>query len=307
MTRMRKLLIAGMVACMLIPVSGASAAPTEAATPEARFEAQITAFVHYRNSLLVSDNRAVERPTMLGAPAQARLDLAEEQLPKMRSLMAELGEEYRNSQTEITVLETTPVDSTTTEVLYREFTTISLKLPGGEKAPEDTGYVEDYVATFTKEHGNDWQLDSVVLANEVLLPPMTEPIEGREVSASADEFYQKLADYDRAMEGIDFGPDGPPDPLSPQNQASLPSEDLAAVGGFGLGEGGATTTGWKATRGLGPRLSISSSSRGAIGPPRGTVSGTFRWETRRALTRTATVSETTRCSSNGARVQVCPT
>ena len=216
MTRWKVVLMVGVAACLLLAIAGVLAVAGETeAPPDALVEEQIDRFVQYRNSLLVSNSAPGSRPVGLGQPAQARLDLAEEQLPQLAALMRELGEEYGSFESEISVLETMPIDLSTFEVLYGEFTTF-FDGPGAEQLPEAPAYGADYVAVFVLDEANSWRLESVDLAGGgVGIPPMTEPIEGRKISSSVEELMESLQEYDDALEGATWGPDGPPDLLSP--------------------------------------------------------------------------------------------
>lgn len=208
MTMSRALRAVAAIAVGLLAACGMGPGASEIAV-ENDFEAQLIGFVNYRNSLLVSDGGDASRPGLLGEPAHLTLDLAETQLPSLRSLMLEMGEVYRASMSEIAVGEVTFVDSTTIEVRYTEVTAFD-----ASGLPESPAYSADYMAVFQRD-GDYWRLHSVTLATPEGIPPMTEPIEGREVSSSVEEFCEKLREADKAVVDRGFPPGEAPSSLTP--------------------------------------------------------------------------------------------
>lgn len=183
-------------------------------------QARIDAFVEYRNGLLAGPGGAAasSRPSALGLAADETATMAETQLPQLRSLMAELGEHYTGFSSQTTMERWSRAGSTAVTVRYSEFTTIFYDRVrmGLDDEAEDTSYRADYEARFRRSWtAGGWVLESVtLLAPETAIAPMTQPIEGRRISASVEEFYGRLAEHDRAVAALGLGAADAPDSLA---------------------------------------------------------------------------------------------
>ena len=202
------------LALMALPAA-ASGGQAEGSLPnEHRVEAALTSIVAFRNGMMTTAQNPNARAELdaelagrngefaLGSGAAHRLDLAEEQLPRLRALLAELGEQYTHVKTEIFVDSIEQIDSDTFDVFYNELTQLHFKWTPAELAsdpppPDYTAYSADYVARFTRTTGHSWAIDSVEidlgdLPRNGLTMPITEPIEGVDIPASVDELNLRL-------------------------------------------------------------------------------------------------------------------
>ncbi|NIA25038.1 MAG: hypothetical protein GWP04_05660 [Gammaproteobacteria bacterium] len=220
--RRRNLLVAALVPALAIVtvVAVSNAEPDSHAVPnENRLTAALTSIAAYQNGLLVSGFHSGGRaqlvvalrdgdvPFVLGDGVQARLTQAEQQLPKLRSLLAELGEQYSHFKTEITVEATNRLDNGNLEVRYVETTYIYYQWPHehDDGAPEYSAYSADYVARFSRSVENSWSVDSIELVDGTVgsapfIRPITEPVPGREIATGVAELAKRLdAAYDEAI------------------------------------------------------------------------------------------------------------
>jgi len=216
--------------------------PVVETTTTRRLKGLITAYVAHRNGILIGTSNSASRREIdrvfaresaeIRGRAEERLALAENQLPRMRRLLADLGEEDSRSHTEMELVEVTEEESNTS-VSYRETTTIYYRPGLGH--PEYTAYSADYLAQFEAGPGRSVVLTSIDLVDPSgeALPPVTEPVEGADIPDDADEMFARLEANDSEIARGRVGEENdPPDPVI-ANSSGAGDRRIAQIGTAG--------------------------------------------------------------------------
>jgi hypothetical protein len=154
----------------LLPTFSAGAAVADTATVDARtratFQRLADAVFTDRTQALV-DGEQSRKPLTDGFSGDVRLssrvargeDAALATLDRRKNLLAELGEQYREADTSVTV-NSTRVTGRTAKAIATETTTLTYDEVRGDE-PRTTGFQARHELTFTADRRGDWQLTGI--------------------------------------------------------------------------------------------------------------------------------------------------